>query len=148
MRLAESEIRARLNGKLSLAAVNSPTLCVVAGPFDALESLEQELSREQIPCRRLVTSHAFHSAMMDPIIEPFTARVRRDTPRPTTDSVCFRRHRAMDHRKRNDRPRILGAAFPPGGPILGGGYGTAQEGEQRSSGSGAWKRAEHVGTAA
>ena len=74
VRLPESEVRSRLNGTLSLAAVNSPSLCVVAGPFDALDHFEQELAREGIACRRLVTSHAFHSAMMDPIIEPFTAR--------------------------------------------------------------------------
>ncbi len=75
VRMPEPEVRARLNGRLSLAAVNSPSLCVVSGPFDALDSLEQQLGREGIACRRLVTSHAFHSAMMDPIIEPFTARV-------------------------------------------------------------------------
>ena len=75
VRMPESEVRARLNGALALAAVNAPSLCVVAGPFDALEKFEQELGREGIACRRLVTSHAFHSAMMDPLIEPFTARV-------------------------------------------------------------------------
>jgi amino acid adenylation domain-containing protein len=75
VRLPESEVRSRLNGHLSLAAVNAPSLCVVAGPFDALEHFEQQLTQEGTACRRLVTSHAFHSAMMDPILEPFTARV-------------------------------------------------------------------------
>jgi amino acid adenylation domain-containing protein len=75
VRLPESEVRARLNGHLSLAAVNAPSLCVVAGPFDALEEFEQQLGSDGVMCRRLVTSHAFHSAMMDPVIEPFTARV-------------------------------------------------------------------------
>jgi amino acid adenylation domain-containing protein len=75
VRMPEPGLRARLNGELALAAVNAPSLCVVAGPFDALEKFEQELSREGIACRRLVTSHAFHSAMMDPLVEPFTARV-------------------------------------------------------------------------
>lgn len=74
VRLPELELRNRLNGHLSLAAVNSPSLCVVAGTFEALEKFEEELSREGTACRRLVTSHAFHSAMMDPVIEPFTAR--------------------------------------------------------------------------
>jgi amino acid adenylation domain-containing protein len=75
VRLPESEVRARLDGHLSLAAVNAPSLCVVAGPFDALEEFEQKLGREEVVCRRLVTSHAFHSAMMDSIVKPFTARV-------------------------------------------------------------------------
>jgi acyl transferase domain-containing protein len=42
VRMPESEVRSRLNGTLALAAVNAPSLCVVAGPFDALEKFEQE----------------------------------------------------------------------------------------------------------
>jgi amino acid adenylation domain-containing protein len=75
VRLPEPELRTRLNGTLSVAAVNSPSLCVVAGPFDALEEFEKKLAADGIMCRRLVTSHAFHSAMMDPIVEPFTKLV-------------------------------------------------------------------------
>jgi amino acid adenylation domain-containing protein len=77
VRLPEAALRARLNHRLSIAAVNSPSLCVVAGPLGALEELEQELGREEVVCRRLVTSHAFHSAMLDPVIEPFTACMAR-----------------------------------------------------------------------
>ena len=83
VRMADAEVRKRLPASLSLAAVNSPSLCVVAGPFDALEQFEQELGREGIVCRRLVTSHAFHSAMMDAVIEPLEeviSRVRLNTP--------------------------------------------------------------------
>jgi len=80
VRLPESDLRALLNGKLSLAAVNSPSLCVVAGPFDALEEFEKKLGADGIMCRRLMTSHAFHSAMMDPIIEPFTKLVAEVRP--------------------------------------------------------------------
>lgn len=79
VRLPESEIGARLNGlshQLSVAAVNSPSLCVVAGPFDALEKFERQLASDGVACRKLVTSHAFHSSMMDPIIGPFGDRVR------------------------------------------------------------------------
>ena len=77
VRLPEGEIRSRLNGKLSMAALNSPALCVVAGPFDALDAFEKKLNAEGAVCRRLITSHAFHSAMMDPILEPFTECVRQ-----------------------------------------------------------------------
>jgi amino acid adenylation domain-containing protein len=82
VRLPEAEVSSRLNGHLSLAAVNSPSLCVVAGPFDALEKFEQQLTGEGVACRRLVTSHAFHSAMMDPILKPFTARVEKVRLKP------------------------------------------------------------------
>ena len=77
VRLPEPEIRARLNATLSLAAVNSLSLCVVAGPFDELDKFEKQLGADGIMCRRLVTSHAFHSAMMDPIVEPFTKLVAK-----------------------------------------------------------------------
>jgi amino acid adenylation domain-containing protein len=77
VRLPELEVRGRLNGKLSLAAVNAPFLCVVSGPLDALDEFEQQLSSAGVASRRLVTSHAFHSAMMDPILAPFTAQVKK-----------------------------------------------------------------------
>jgi amino acid adenylation domain-containing protein len=80
VRLPEEELRTRLNGKLSLAAVNSPSLCVVAGPFDAIEEFEKKLGTDGIVSRRLVTSHAFHSSMMDPIVEPFTKLVGKVRP--------------------------------------------------------------------
>jgi acyl transferase domain-containing protein len=80
VRLPESELRTRLNGKLSLAAVNSSSLCVVAGPFDALEEFEKQLGADGVMCRRLVTSHAFHSSMMDPIVQPFTKLVAKVRP--------------------------------------------------------------------
>ena len=75
VRLPETEVRQRLNGSLALAAVNAPSMCVVAGPHDDLTELESELRREGVACRALATSHAFHSAMMDPIIDRFAARV-------------------------------------------------------------------------
>jgi len=77
VRLPETEVRARLNGHLAIAAVNAPHLCVVAGPFEALDSLEAQLKNEGVPTRRLVTSHAFHSPMMDPVVDQFSSCVRR-----------------------------------------------------------------------
>src|SRR5260221_163134 len=75
VRLPEAEIRARLNGHLAIAAVNAPSLCVVAGPFDALDTLEAELKNEGVATRRLATSRAFHSPMMDPVLDQFSSRV-------------------------------------------------------------------------
>jgi acyl transferase domain-containing protein len=83
VRLPEGEVRKRLREPLSLAAVNSPSLCVVAGPLEALEKFERELSDAGVACRRLVTSHAFHSAMMDPLIDPLVdalSKVRLNSP--------------------------------------------------------------------
>jgi acyl transferase domain-containing protein len=68
VRMPEATLQTRINGTLSIAAVNSPSLCVVAGPFPALEKFEKQMAAEGVACRRLVTSHAFHSTMMDSII--------------------------------------------------------------------------------
>ncbi len=64
--LAEEEARARLSPGLSLAAVNGPGVSVVSGPASAVAELEARLAGEGLACRRLPTTHAFHSAMMEP----------------------------------------------------------------------------------
>ncbi|WP_278262535.1 non-ribosomal peptide synthetase/type I polyketide synthase [Nocardia sp. AG03] len=71
--------RPRLPAEVSLAAINAPELCVASGPHDAIDRLSQELTADGIAVRPLHTSHAFHSAMMDPIVEPFTRVVTEAT---------------------------------------------------------------------
>lgn len=73
--LTQQEAERYLNEQISLAAINSPSLCVLAGPIDAIEHLERQLSGEGVICRRLHTSHAFHSAMMKLAMEEFAAVV-------------------------------------------------------------------------
>jgi amino acid adenylation domain-containing protein len=76
VRLGKERISALLDDRLSIAAWNSPSLCVVSGPTEAIEELEKRLEDESIGCKRLRTSHAFHSAMMEPMLEAFEAEVR------------------------------------------------------------------------
>ena len=73
--LAEPELRELLNGELSLAADNAPGMCVVSGPQAALTRLSDRLAEQKIEARYLRTSHAFHSAMMDPILDRFAELV-------------------------------------------------------------------------
>ncbi len=54
--------------QLSLASVNSPVLCVASGPSDRVAALETELTAKNVQARKLHTSHAFHSAMVDGIL--------------------------------------------------------------------------------
>jgi phthiocerol/phenolphthiocerol synthesis type-I polyketide synthase E len=65
---------------LSLAAVNGPNLSVVAGPVPAVDDLEKRLTEQGIACRRLPTSHAFHSPRMETIRERLV-RMVREIPR-------------------------------------------------------------------
>jgi acyl transferase domain-containing protein/SAM-dependent methyltransferase/acyl carrier protein len=60
-----------VTGKVSLAAINAPGFCVLSGPTNSISSIEKTLAKESIPNRRLHTSHAFHSEMMDPILDEF-----------------------------------------------------------------------------
>ncbi|HEX8244054.1 MAG TPA: acyltransferase domain-containing protein, partial [Longimicrobium sp.] len=80
--LAEAELAPRLPAGVSLAAVNGPATCVVSGPFEAVRPFEAALAAEGVEVRRLHTSHAFHSAMMDPILDPFRELVLRARPQP------------------------------------------------------------------
>jgi acyl transferase domain-containing protein len=74
--LPAAEVQESLREDLSVAAVNGPSLCVVAGPTPAIEALDEDLRRREVSTTRLHTSHAFHSAMMDPILEPFRQRLQ------------------------------------------------------------------------
>ncbi len=75
--LCEEEILPRLGADLSLAAVNAPRRTVVAGPPEAIDALAGELQAEDVATRLLKTSHAFHSAMMDPVLERFRDEVAK-----------------------------------------------------------------------
>ncbi|MGP0591226.1 type I polyketide synthase [Nitrospira sp. T9] len=69
--LSVMEVTPFLNEKLDLAAVNAPGQCVVSGSDDRIAALDRALADQGIQGRRLKTSHAFHSSMMDPILKRF-----------------------------------------------------------------------------
>ncbi|MCA9183469.1 MAG: type I polyketide synthase, partial [Planctomycetales bacterium] len=76
VRMTEAEVLEKLPDELSLAAINGPQLCVVSGPSSTVEQWQQKLEAAEVVCRRLHTSHASHSAMMDPVVEPFGEQLR------------------------------------------------------------------------
>lgn len=71
VRASYDKIAPSIPGNISLAAINGPALCVVAGETEAISSYAEQLEREGIVSKPLHTSHAFHSHMMDPILEEF-----------------------------------------------------------------------------
>jgi len=77
VRLPAAQVEGRLSGDLAVAAVNAPDLCVVSGPCEAIALFQQQLESESIVCKHLHTSHAFHSPMMDSIVEPFAEYVKK-----------------------------------------------------------------------
>jgi acyl transferase domain-containing protein len=75
VRLPEADLQPLLSGSLAIAVVNSAKLTVVSGPHDELDALRARLDARQTAHKTLWTSHAYHSPMMEPIVEPFTRRV-------------------------------------------------------------------------
>jgi amino acid adenylation domain-containing protein len=75
--LPETEVAQLLGKDLSIAALNGPAMTVVSGPAESVEDLERRLASLHITGRRLHASHAFHSQMMDPMLERFADRVRK-----------------------------------------------------------------------
>jgi amino acid adenylation domain-containing protein len=82
--LAEDEVQAYLSPACSLAAVNGPRICVLSGQEEAIAQVEAGLAEQGVDTRRLHTSHAFHSAMMTPILARFGERVSRVRLSPPT----------------------------------------------------------------
>jgi amino acid adenylation domain-containing protein len=80
--LPEAETRALVaeaahpGGGLDLAAINRPGVTVVSGSEEAVAELAARLEARGAPARRLHTSHAFHSWMMDPIVPAFVEAVK------------------------------------------------------------------------
>jgi len=97
---AGSMLAIRLDGKTvtdmlppeaELAALNGPKLCTVSGPEEVLKSFQQALEAKDIASRLLATSHAFHSAMMEPMLPEFTELARQTpwaTPKTPWISTC------------------------------------------------------------
>jgi phthiocerol/phenolphthiocerol synthesis type-I polyketide synthase E len=69
--LGADAVRPLLNGSVALAVSNAPASCVVSGIAEAIESFRAELAQMGIEGRPLVTSHAFHSPLMEPALRPF-----------------------------------------------------------------------------
>ena len=70
---SESTVRSALRGlapDLDIAAVNGPENVALSGTKVALERVLQELGARGIKSKAMAASHAFHSPLMDPILEP------------------------------------------------------------------------------
>jgi acyl transferase domain-containing protein len=75
--LSEEELLPLLGPELALAAVNGPGQCVASGETAAVEALHARLGQRGIEARVLETSHAFHSPMMDGLLDAYRERVSR-----------------------------------------------------------------------
>ena len=75
--LPSEQVARTLGAGTWLAAANAPSLCVVSGEPDAIDQFVAARAREGVECRRLHTSHAFHSGLMDGAVAAFADAVRK-----------------------------------------------------------------------
>ncbi len=79
VRLPERELAPLLDAQTSIAAVNAPSMCVVSGPFESITALQTRLGERSIHNQPVPASHAFHSVMMEPALDPFLRRMSETT---------------------------------------------------------------------
>src|SRR5262249_45835951 len=78
--LSESELKELLQeaaSPLEVAAINGPRQCVVSGEEDAITELARRLNAAGVGGKRLKTSHAFHSRLMEEVIGKYGREVGR-----------------------------------------------------------------------
>ncbi|MCG8914601.1 acyltransferase domain-containing protein, partial [Actinokineospora sp. PR83] len=84
--LAEDELD--LPQGVDLAAVNGPRSVVVSGPAEPVLAFAERHAAQGVRTKRLTVSHAFHSSLMNPVLDAFTEVVRGLTfAEPTTAAV-------------------------------------------------------------
>ena len=62
---------------VSIAATNGPENTVISGERSTVQAVLDELTKQGIPSKPLTVSHAFHSPLMDPILDDFESAARR-----------------------------------------------------------------------
>lgn len=73
VQVREDEVAPMLGHDVSIAAVNGPASVVISGAHDAVSAIADRLRGQGRRVHRLAVSHAFHSALMEPMIAEFTA---------------------------------------------------------------------------
>ncbi len=72
---SEAEVAPLLTAEVNLAAVNAPNAVVISGTDAAVSAVADELAQQGRRVHRLAVSHAFHSALMEPMLEEFAQLV-------------------------------------------------------------------------
>ncbi len=80
--IPEQDLIKLIDKDIEIALINAPNQCVVAGSTERLDIFQNRLSDLNIEARRLHTSHAFHSSLMDGAVQPFIDILKTITIKP------------------------------------------------------------------
>nr|WP_078531144.1 type I polyketide synthase [Streptomyces sp. PsTaAH-124] len=69
----EDEIQPHLTGQAGIAALNSPQSTVISGAEAEVQAIAQHFAAQGRKTKQLTVSHAFHSPLMEPVLEEFRA---------------------------------------------------------------------------
>lgn len=74
----EGSVRAAIKaeGKVAIAAINGPTSIVISGESDSVQRVVKDFEQQGTTCVPLRVSHAFHSPLMEPILDLFRSKIR------------------------------------------------------------------------
>ncbi|HEU0051972.1 MAG TPA: type I polyketide synthase, partial [Longimicrobium sp.] len=75
--LSAEEVAPFLGDGAVVATINAPAMCAVAGTEEAVEGVRARLEGAGHVARKLAATHAFHSPLMEPLVEPVAALVGR-----------------------------------------------------------------------
>ncbi len=64
-------------GRVSIAAMNGPAQTVISGSADAVDAVCVALTARAVRCQRLPVSHAFHSPLVEPMLDEFERAASR-----------------------------------------------------------------------
>jgi acyl transferase domain-containing protein/acyl carrier protein len=73
---------AGLENRLTIAAINAPENTVISGAADAMEIALAKLTGSGVTTQRLDVSHAFHSPLMEPMLDAFEREIASLSFRP------------------------------------------------------------------
>lgn len=74
--LSQADVQPFLHAHVCLAAITGPASCILSGPVEAIEQIEKQLGKQGVAIRRVPTTHAFHSSMLEGLRETLTEMLR------------------------------------------------------------------------